>query len=146
MSDRRKRLDMNNLLKSNFKCNIIDDDFDKVEVLIDGPKDSLYENFEWLINIEITPQYPFKSPSVGFKTKIYHPNVDFTSGTICLDVINQEWTPMYNLINIVEIFIPQLLTYPNPEDPLNIKAADIMQSNLDEYKIIVKSYILYVVF
>ena len=38
------------------------------------------------------------------------------------------------------IFIPQLLTYPNPEDPLNIKAADIMQSDPDQYKLIVKSY------
>ena len=134
MVDRRKILDIKELLKSDYECNQDDDNFNKIEVKIEGPKDTLYENYSWFISIELPPDYPFKSPSVGFKTKIYHPNVDFLSGTICLDVINQEWTPMYNLINIVEIFIPQLLTYPNPSDPLNIEAAKLMENDLDEFK------------
>jgi ubiquitin-conjugating enzyme E2 H len=32
---------------------------------------------------------------VGFVDRIYHPNVDERSGSICLDVINQTWSPMY---------------------------------------------------
>lgn len=134
MVDRRKILDINNLLKSDFECFQEDDNVNKIDVKIFGPKDSMYEDYEWIISIELPPDYPFKSPSVGFKTKIYHPNVDFVSGSICLDVINQEWTPMYNLLHIVETFIPQLLTYPNPTDPLNISAAELMQNNLVLYK------------
>ena len=66
----------------------------------------------------------------------------FRSGSVCLDVINQTWSPMYDLINIFEIFLPQLLLYPNPTDPLNPEAAQMQLKYEDKYKEKIKEYIL----
>ncbi len=72
---------------------------------------------------------------------MYHPNVDEKSGSICLDVINQTWSPMFDLINIFDEFLPQLLLYPNPSDPLNGEAAKLLQSDPDKYNMKIKDYV-----
>ena len=55
-----------------------------------------------------------------------------------MDVINQKWSPMYELVNIFDVFLPQLLTYPNPADPLNIDAANLLNSDATAYENTVK--------
>ena len=69
-----------------------------------------------------------------------HSSIDrrFSSGSVCLDVINQTWSPMYDMINIFEVFLPQLLRYPNPSDPLNGEAAALMMREPKGYEAKVK--------
>lgn len=61
-----------------------------------------------------------------------------SSGSVCLDVINQTWSPMFDMINIFEVFLPQLLRYPNPTDPLNGEAAALLMRDPKTYDIRVK--------
>lgn len=61
-----------------------------------------------------------------------------SSGSVCLDVINQTWSPMYDMINIFEVFLPQLLRYPNPSDPLNGEAAAMLMREPKTYEAKVK--------
>ncbi|PGG95820.1 ubiquitin-conjugating enzyme E2 8 [Helicocarpus griseus UAMH5409] len=100
-----------------------------------------FEDGLWKIHVELPDQYPYKSPSIGFVNRIYHPNIDELSGSVCLDVINQTWSPMYDMINIFEVFLPQLLRYPNPSDPLNGDAAAVLMRDPKKYEARVREYV-----
>ena len=113
-------------------------DLKTITCYVDGPRDTIYEGGRWNVLIEFPDKYPFKSPSIGFIDKIYHPNVDFSSGSICLNVLNEEWQPIYTIKHIIETFIPQLLTYPNPDDPLNVDAANLYIEDNGKFLEIVK--------
>ncbi|KAG2325170.1 hypothetical protein Bca52824_007898 [Brassica carinata] len=137
---KRREMDMMKLMMSDYKVETINDGMQEFFVEFNGPKESLYEGGVWKIRVELPDAYPYKSPSVGFITKIYHPNVDELSGSVCLDVINQTWSPMFDLVNVFETFLPQLLLYPNPSDPLNGEAAALMMRDRPTYELRVKEY------
>lgn len=51
----------------------------------------------------------------------------------------------YELLNVFETFLPQLLMYPNPADPLNGEAAALLMNSPDDYAAKVKAHVaLYV--
>ncbi|KAL8715896.1 MAG: hypothetical protein Q9222_002504 [Ikaeria aurantiellina] len=45
------------------------------------------------------------------------------------------------MINIFEVFLPQLLRYPNPTDPLNGEAAAMLMRDPKTYDVKVKEYV-----
>lgn len=40
---------------------------------------------------------------------------------------------MYELKNVFDVFLPQLLLYPNPTDPLNGEAANLMMTDKEKF-------------
>lgn len=48
---------------------------------------------------------------------------------------------MFDMINIFEVFLPQLLRYPNPTDPLNGEAAALLMREPKTYEAKVKEYV-----
>ena len=139
--EKRRDMDIMKLAMHDFNVKICADDAYDLVVDFHGPKNTLYEGGLWKVKIVLPMEYPFKSPSIGFENTIFHPNIDEASGSVCLDVLNQTWSPLYDLVNIFEMFLPQLLTYPNPSDPLNPKAASLMHQNLKLYEETVRLYV-----
>ncbi|KAL8832549.1 MAG: hypothetical protein Q9170_004840 [Blastenia crenularia] len=152
-------------LMSDYEVTLVNDNSEKKSsiysqefyVRFKGPQETPFEGGLWKIHVELPDQYPYKSPSIGFVNRIFHPNIDelyvnrqtqsgvFTddprSGSVCLDVINQTWSPMFDMINIFEVFLPQLLRYPNPTDPLNGEAAALLMRDPKTYDVKVKEYV-----
>jgi ubiquitin-protein ligase len=66
-------------------------------------------------------QFPKDPPNIIFETPIYHTNIS-PGGSICLDVIKDTWSPMYNIETIFNSII-SLLGDPNTSSPFNGEAA-----------------------
>eukprot|EP01029_Cantina_marsupialis_P004212 TRINITY_DN1419_c0_g1_i1.p1 TRINITY_DN1419_c0_g1~~TRINITY_DN1419_c0_g1_i1.p1 ORF type:complete len:242 (-),score=41.00 TRINITY_DN1419_c0_g1_i1:112-759(-) len=133
--------DIQKLKRTGFPVKLKSGNMHEFEVVIEGPSETLYEGGTFNTHVILPHNYPFSSPSIGFITKVFHPNVDEGSGTVCLDVINQTWSPMFDLVNVFDTFLPQLLTYPNPTDPLNAEAATLMIRDKDRYRQKVRDYV-----
>eukprot|EP00004_Rigifila_ramosa_P022412 TRINITY_DN610_c0_g1_i1.p1 TRINITY_DN610_c0_g1~~TRINITY_DN610_c0_g1_i1.p1 ORF type:complete len:180 (+),score=39.88 TRINITY_DN610_c0_g1_i1:49-540(+) len=128
-------------MMSDYSVEMVQDSTTDVNVKFKGPKDSPYEGGVWTVHVHLPANYPYKSPGIGFQNKIFHPNVDEASGSVCLDVINQTWSPMFDLVNVFEVFLPQLLLYPNPADPLNGEAASLLMKEPEKFKAKVREYV-----
>lgn len=139
---RRIEKDVMDLMMSDHEVSLIEDSMQQFHVIFHGPEDTPYAGGMWKVRVELPDQYPIKSPSIGFMNRIYHPNIDEMSGSVCLDVINQTWSPMFGLLNIFENFLPHLLRYANPSDPLNTEASNLMTKDEKKYNEVVKSYVL----
>ncbi|CAK0736751.1 Ubiquitin-conjugating enzyme E2 5 [Coccomyxa viridis] len=137
---KRREMDVMKLMMSDWKVELVNDNVNELYVEFKGPKESPYEGGFWRVHVELPDAYPYKSPSIGFVNRIYHPNVDEMAGSVCLDVINQTWSPMFDLLNVFETFLPQLLLYPNPTDPLNGEAAALLMREPEAYNAKVKDY------
>jgi len=106
--------------------------FDCFRVVLKGPP-GMYASGTWHVRFTVASTFPFTSPSVGFVQHILHPNVDWASGSVCLDALNSKWSPVFTLKHIMETLLPYLLAYPNSEDPLNREAAALMRDNPEQY-------------
>ncbi|XP_024995954.1 ubiquitin-conjugating enzyme E2-23 kDa [Cynara cardunculus var. scolymus] len=139
-ANKRRDTDLMKLMMKDYKVELNNDEMQNFVVHFNGPADTVYQGGVWKIRVELPEDYPYKSPSIGFVNKIYHPNIDELTGAVCLDVINQAWSPMFDLLNVFELFLPQLLTDPNPADPMNDEAAALMISDRATYEARVKEY------
>jgi len=48
---------------------------------------------------------------------------------------------MFDVFNIFEVFLPQLLRYPNPSDPLNADASSLLLNDKNLYENKAKDYV-----
>jgi peroxin-4 len=96
------------------KLSVSPDSLKEWNAKICGPPGSAYEGFEFDLKIEVGENYPLLPPKLTFETKIFHPNVHFDSGEICLDILKKEWSPAWTLASACRAVVA-LLASPEPE-------------------------------
>jgi ubiquitin-conjugating enzyme E2 S len=47
--------------------------------------------------------YPKNPPKATFKTRMWHPNVEETTGVVCLDTLKRDWDAKLTLRDILVV-------------------------------------------
>ncbi len=100
----------------------------KFEVFLDLSNEQCYwKGGKYKFTINVPNDYPIKPPKCNCDTQIYHPNIDM-QGNVCLNILKADWNPVLG-INTVILGLILLFIEPNPDDPLNPDAAQLMRTN-----------------
>ncbi|KAH6571156.1 hypothetical protein BASA50_007862 [Batrachochytrium salamandrivorans] len=62
-----------------------------------GSADSPYADGRFELSIQVPSNYPFHPPIIHFVTRVCHPNVHIKTGEICLDLLQNAWSPAWTL-------------------------------------------------
>ena len=121
----------------------------------------MWEDLTAKLSLEFSEEYPDKPPTVKFLTSMFHrtrlaggrmsavqqrkgsyaPWIALSSaaaniyadGSICLDILQNAWSPMYDISAILSS-LQSLLCDPNPASPANPEAAKLYEKNRPEYE------------
>lgn len=99
---------------------------------IQGPQDTPYEGKFFQLKLLISCDFPASPPRGFFLTKIYHPNVDMSTGAICVNTLKKDWTSETKFSHVLSV-IRCLLIIPFPESSLNDEAGRLFMDSYDEY-------------
>ena len=84
----------------------------------------------------IHADYPIKPPTITCSTDIWHPNID-ENGAVCLNILKEvtvggDWRPNLD-VNACILGLIFLFIEPNPNDPLNQKAAQDLRERPEAF-------------
>ncbi|CCI43834.1 hypothetical protein ABG067_001379 [Albugo candida] len=98
------------------------------KAFIKGPQDTPFYDAVFELAIQTTSLYPMEPPKMKFITRIFHPNVHFKDGNICLDILKKEWSPAWTL-RAACLAVTSLLSDPAADSPLNCDAGNMIRAN-----------------
>lgn len=70
-----------------------------------GPESTAFHGGAWKVRLVIPNDYPRSAPKAFFVTKIFHPNVQPSTGEICVDTLKRDWSQDVDLIHIILVSI-----------------------------------------
>ncbi|KJE92441.1 ubiquitin-conjugating enzyme family protein [Capsaspora owczarzaki ATCC 30864] len=99
---------------------------------VSGPEGTPWEGGIYNMHLAFSDNYPTKPPKIRFVSEMFHPNI-YSDGSICLDIIQDKWSPIYTISSILTS-IQSLLADPNINSPANPDAASLYSKDIKAYK------------
>jgi ubiquitin-conjugating enzyme E2 S len=99
---------------------------------MEGPADTPYVGKYFLLRFTFGPDFPNTPPTAHFLTKVYHPNVDISTGAICVNTLKRDWKASHTMKHCLAV-IRCLLLEPFPESSLNEEAGKLFMESYQEY-------------
>ena len=73
---------------------------------IKGPPDSPFSDGWFKLDFVIGQNYPIEPPKVKMLTKCFHPNIHFSTGEICLDILKpQNYSPAWTIESLCRAIV-----------------------------------------
>ncbi|EMD01200.1 hypothetical protein BAUCODRAFT_201820 [Baudoinia panamericana UAMH 10762] len=108
------------------------DVLNEVDVLLAGPAHTPFSAGVFRLHLSIPSTYPDQPPTAAFRTPIFHPNVDPTTGGVCVETLKRDWDSKLTLKDILFV-ISCLLIQPNPDSALNAEAGSLIQEDYNAF-------------
>ncbi|MCJ1385753.1 ubiquitin-conjugating enzyme E2 S [Xylographa soralifera] len=108
------------------------DDLTQLSILLTGPQGTPYAAGVWKLHLKIPHDYPKSAPKASFRTKMWHPNVEESTGSVCVETLKRDWQPKLTLRDIL-MTISCLLIQPNPDSALNASAGKLLQEDYEAF-------------
>ena len=96
------------------------------------PDEGYYKGAIFPFQFKVNHEYPHEPPKVKCTKKLYHPNIDL-QGNVCLNILRDDWKPVLSINSIVH-GLCFLFDDPNPDDPLNKDAAEMLAANPHQFE------------
>lgn len=103
------------------------EDLSAWRAVLAGPAVGAYAGGHFALTIRVPGTYPVHPPTIHFATRIFHPNVHWRTGEVCLDVLQNQWSPAWTLQSACTAILA-LLDAPEPDSPLNVDAANLLRT------------------
>ena len=146
------------------------DDKMSAEAHLQGPPGTPYATGVWTLDLTFPENYPFKAPTVKFRTEIKHPNVKTDTGEVCPEVprgvrdpstcyprrrwrLGQRidgsmpaqvffpnWSPTMN-VRLVLSNVREVLKNPVVETPLEAELAELYANDRPKFDKLVKDHV-----
>lgn len=98
----------------------------KWTALLRGPLETPYEGGIFQLAVDCGTDYPLAPPKITFVTRVFHPNVHFRTGDVCLDILKKEWSPAWGVQAACRAILA-LLSDPDADSPLNCDAGNMIR-------------------
>eukprot|EP00051_Salpingoeca_urceolata_P005433 m.73210 g.73210 ORF g.73210 m.73210 type:complete len:151 (-) comp14327_c0_seq1:261-713(-) len=110
----------------------VQDDLFYWKATLSGPEGSPYEGGIFILDVKFPSEYPFKPPTITFKTPVYHPTVS-NEGGICLKLIKTGWSPAVGISRVLQAVV-SMLADPSPEGALVPDIAKQLTENREAFE------------